>query len=279
MPETDPAGARREWGAVAPAWEAHRERLFENARPVSEWLVEHVDPKPGQTVVELTAGPGETGFLVAPLLGPSGRLVSSDVVPAMVDAAARGAARRGLDNVECRVLDAQQLDLPDRSVDAVLSRFGIMLLPEPHRAMAEIRRVLRQGGRLAYATWGAADRNPWIFVLGLALMQHGHPPSGDPFSAGGVFSLADPESNRALVTAAGFGDVTVEELTGTTRFENPDDYWSFSTAVAGPLAELVGSLGEDEVRDVRATLDGLLAPFERDGVLELPWSSIVTSAA
>ncbi len=280
MTDTDPSQeSQRHWSAVAPAWETYRNRLFEHVRSVSEWLVDQVDPQPGQTVLELTAGPGETGFLAAPRLGPSGKLISSDFVPAMVEAAQRGAAQRGLDNVECRVIDAQQVDLPDGSVDGVLSRFGLMLVPEQERALGEIRRVLRPGGRCAYATWGLPDTNPWLLLMVIALVQNGHAPPGDPFAPGGVFSLATPERNKELVAAAGFASVTVEELEGVMRFESPDDYWTFNTSVAGPVAALVASLGEEQVGAIRTTLDPSLAPFERDGRLEIPWRSVVTSVA
>lgn len=84
--DTDPSQeSLRHWSAVAPAWEEYRDRLFEQTRPVSEWLVRQVDPQPGQTVLELTAGPGETGFLAAERLGPNGRLISSDFAPDMVE--------------------------------------------------------------------------------------------------------------------------------------------------------------------------------------------------
>jgi SAM-dependent methyltransferase len=280
MTQIDPAQeSLRHWSAVAPAWEAYRNRLFESVRSVSEWLVDQVDPQPGRTVLELTAGPGETGFLAAARLGPDGRLISSDFVPAMVEAAQRGAAQRGLENVECRVLDAQQIGLPDGSVDGVLSRFGLMLVPEQERAMSEIRRVLRPGGRCAYAAWGPPDRNPWLFQLVTALLQNGHAPSGDPFAPGGVFSLAAAERNHELARTAGLADVTVDELTGVMRFEGPDDYWTFNTSLAGPLAQLVAALSSEQVRAVRTTLDPSLTPFERDGALELPWLSVVVSAA
>lgn len=269
----------RAWSTVAPAWEASRQRLFENLRSVSEWLIDHVDPEAGQTILELTAGPGETGFLAASRLGPSGRLISSDFVPAMVEAARRGAAERGLDNVECRVIDATDIDLPDGSVDGVLSRFGLMLIPAQDQAMHEIRRVLRPGGRCAYATWGPPERNPWIFQMVAALLQNGWTPPGDPAAPGGVFSLATGDSNRELAAGAGFADVSVEELEGVMRFEGPDDYWTMSTSVSGPVAEFVTSLSQGQVDAIRGTLDPSLAPFEVDGGLELPWLSVATSVA
>ena len=108
--------ARHIWEAVAPAWERQRDRLFASSRAVSEWLVDQPDPRPGQTVLELTSGPGETGFLVAERLGPDGRLVSSDLVPAMVDVARRGAADRGLRNVEFQVIDAQDIERGGQSL-------------------------------------------------------------------------------------------------------------------------------------------------------------------
>ena len=126
---------------VAAAWERYRDRLFEGQRTLSEWIVDHVDPQPGQTVLELTAGPGETGFLAAERLAPGGRLISTDLSEGMVAAARRGADARGLTNVECRTMDAQQIDLSDASVDGVLSRFGMMLLPEPHLAAAGQARI------------------------------------------------------------------------------------------------------------------------------------------
>jgi SAM-dependent methyltransferase len=177
------------------------------------------------------------------------------------------------------VLDAQQIDLPDASVDGVISRFGLMLVPDQQRAIAEIRRVLRPGGRCAYAAWGLPQHNPWIFQVVAALLQNGIAPPGDPFAPGGLFSLATAESNQSLAAAGGFTDVTVEELTGTMRFDDTDDYWTHIAAVAGPVAELASSLDEDRVKAIRDVLDPSLAAFEQDGALQIPWLATVTSLA
>src|SRR5687768_15765836 len=100
-------GARATWDGIAPAWERHRKLVFEDFRRVSELLVERVSPQPGQTILEVTAGAGDTGFLAAERLGHDGRLIATDLAPGMVEAIRRGAAERGLVNVESRVMDAQ----------------------------------------------------------------------------------------------------------------------------------------------------------------------------
>jgi ubiquinone/menaquinone biosynthesis C-methylase UbiE len=275
----DTDDVRRTWDRVAPAWERYRTRLFDSTRGVSDWLVEALDAQPGQTILELTAGPGETGFLVAERVGPDGRLISTDLAPAMVDAALRGAEARGLGNVECRVADAQRIDLPDGGVDGVLSRFGLMLVPDPVRAFGEIRRVLRPYRRLAYAVWGPIDRNTWIGLMISALVQHGHAPSGDPFGPGGVLSLAEPERNRDLLAGAGFQDVSVTEVAGAMPFADVDDYWMVQTTVAGPIADLVASMSPSEVDAVKATIEPSMDPFRTGDGYALPTLATVARAS
>jgi ubiquinone/menaquinone biosynthesis C-methylase UbiE len=279
MSERDPTrDALQTWDAIAPAWERHRVRLFENVRPVSEWLVNQIDPQPGQTILELSAGPGETGFLAAERVGASGHLISTDLAPGMVEAARRGAEARGLNNVECRVMDAQQIDLPDASVDGVISRFGLMLVPDPARTFSEVRRVLRPGRRLAYALWGMPDRNPWITLLIGALLQNGHAPPGDPFGPGGLFSLSEPERNRELLGGAGFSDVQIEEITGLMRFDGLSDYWALQTAVSGPVPALIASLTADDVDSIRASLEPMMAPFQSGNTYDIPSLAVAVTA-
>src|SRR5947209_18405133 len=264
---------------IAAAWERYRVRLFESQRELSEWMVRHVAPQPGQTILELTAGPGETGFLAAERVGPSGRVISSDLNEGMVAAARRGAEARGLTNVEFRVIDAQQIDLPDASVDGVLSRFGLMLVPELDRALAEIRRVLRPGAHLAYGVWGPFERNPWLTNLVGAVLEHGHVLPGDPFGPGGVFSLPTPEANRERLDAAGFTDIDVEEIHSAQLYDSLDDYWAVQTAVAGPISGIVRSLSDDDVSAIKATLASKIEAFRADdGSYALPTLALGVSA-
>jgi SAM-dependent methyltransferase len=274
------ADDRRAWGGVAAAWDRHRERLFETTRAVSERLVDVVDPGPGDVVLELGAGPGETGFLAAERVGTQGRLISTDAMPEMVEAARRGAESRGIANVEFRVLDAAAVDLADASVDAVISRFAVMLTPEPARVVREALRVLRPGRRFAYGVWGAMDQNPWMTALGMAMLTTGHlPPGPGPFDPGGVFSLADPAANRALMEAAGFIDVRVEEISGEMHYDTFDDYFTLQSEVSGPVAIAIDSLTDADLAAVRDAAQEQLEPHRVGDGYRTPWTAVVTSAA
>ncbi len=274
----------RVWGvqvseAMAAPWERHRRVLFETYREISEWLVDQLRPQPGETVLELGAGPGETGFLAAARVGAGGRLISTDLGQGMVDAARRGAEERGLANVECRVMDAHRLDLEDSSVDGVLSRFGLMLMEDPAQVLREARRVLRPGGRVAYAVWGDPEQNPGLTLPRAAVEGSGiQLPPPAPLLVG-PFSLADPERNRRLVGDAGLEEMAVQQLVSGTHFTSVDAYWSVQSEVAGQLAMILASLDADRVQAIRATLTALMEPFAiTDGYL-LPSQVVLVAAS
>ena len=134
-------------------------------------------------MLELAAGVGDTGFEAAATLGERGRLLSTDFSPAMVEAARRRGTELGVENVEYRVMDAERIELDADSVDGVLCRFGYMLMADQRR-LAETRRVLRPGGRLTLAVWGAQERNPFFVTIAISLVQHGHLPMPEPPGAG-----------------------------------------------------------------------------------------------
>jgi ubiquinone/menaquinone biosynthesis C-methylase UbiE len=273
----EPSGA--EWELVATEWETNRVRMFEAFRPVSDWLIDAVHPADGETILELAAGPGETGFLAAERVGPSGRVLSTDLAPTMVDAARRGAEARGLTNVECRLMDAQSIEMPSDSVDAVISRLGLMLVPDPRAVFAEVRRVLRAGGRLAYAVMGPPDRNQWMSLMMGALARAGRLPAGDnPFVLGGIFGLATSAVNEQLLTEAGFSDIRCDAVAGAMTVHDADDLWELQAKVAGPVRVALESMSEDEIAVARDALQEMLAPFASGDGYELP-SEVAVAAA
>ena len=181
--------------------------------------------RPGQTILELAAGAGETGYLAASRLGRQGRLISSDFAPRMVEAAKRVAGELGIRNAEFRVLDAEHLDMEDASVDGVICRFGYMLMGDPGRALRETRRVIRDGGRLVFSVFGEPVRNPWMTVARGVMTERGYLPPPDRVSR--AFSLQGSRRIEGLAKGAGFARSEVEEMEISFRFDNGDSLWTY----------------------------------------------------
>jgi SAM-dependent methyltransferase len=270
--------SHKAWRTIAPTWISRRDRIEESAGPVREWLLQRVGAEPGQTVLELAAGAGETGLNVANTLGQSGRLISTDFTPEMVDGARRRGEELGISNAEYRVMDAQNLDLEDDSVDRVICRFGYMLMADPPRALSETKRVLRPGGRLVLAVWGPPDRNPWAAIGAMTLVQRGHMPPPDP-TAPGIFYLGDQSRLRSLLEGAGFSDIEIQEIPVSFRFADVDDYVSMMSDTAGPIAMVIRGLPKDELEATRTQLSESFAPFAAAGGYKLPGLALAGSAA
>jgi SAM-dependent methyltransferase len=256
--------------AIAPTWERRRADIEEVATPVREWMLRQLRPRPGDTVLELAAGVGDTGFEAAAIVGEQGRLISTDFSPSMVEAARRRGAEVGLRNVEFLVMDAERLELDDDSVDGVLCRFGYMLMADPATALAETRRVLRPGGRVALAVWGPAERNPFFGIIAISLIRRGHIPPPEPPPAPGIFSMASAERTAALLEGAGFDEVRTEEVGGRFVLPSVDEYLSVIADTAGPIALALRGLSDAERADVKAEVEDSFARFAAGDGYELP---------
>jgi ubiquinone/menaquinone biosynthesis C-methylase UbiE len=251
------------WGQMAPGWQDRREWLMDITGRVNDWLVQKADPQPGQTILDIAAGTGDLGFHAAERVGQEGRVISTDFAPEMVDVARRFGEARGLTNVEYRVLDAESMDLDDDSVDGAVCRWGYMLMADPAAALKETRRVLRDGGPLAFAVWRTPDRNPWAAVPGMTLVQRGHMPAPEP-GAPGIFALGEPDRIRDLVTGAGFGEPELDEIAFEFRYADFDDLWDALVRIAGPLARVVNALPDDERQATHAAIMENVAPYRNE---------------
>ena len=242
-------------------------------------MIELLEPQPGQTVLELAAGPGETGFLTLPRLLPGGRLVSTDAAPEMIDVARRRAGELGLTDVRFAVEDAAQLTFPDASFDGILCRFGLMLVPEMERVAGEIARVLRPGGRAVLAVWASSRLNPWMTATGRAAIELGlsEPPDKD---APGPFRLADADRLRQVVESGGLTVLLVEEVTVHWRAASLEEWWATTRDTSRMLTELLARLDADETAALRRRAEELLHEYiAADGSLHVPGIARVLVAA
>jgi SAM-dependent methyltransferase len=265
------------WSAVAGGWAVHASFVDTRGEAVTERLLERARLRPGARVLELACGAGGAGLAAAELVGPGGEVVLTDVAPEMT-AIARGRAEAlGLRNVRTRDLDLEQIDEPDGSYDAVLCREGLMLVPDPARALGEIGRVLRPGGRVALAVWGPREANPWLGVVFDAVSAElgaEMPPPGIP----GPFSLEDADKLTGLLAQAGLADIDVCALPTPYRAASVEEWWSRTLALAGPLAQRLAALPDHAARVLFARARAAIADYETPAGLEIPGLSLIAAA-
>lgn len=193
-------------------WAAEAERYDSINRRFAERIVEALDPRPGERVLDVGCGNGALALAIGPRVAPDGDVTGLDLSGPMLAVARRRAEEAGLDNVAFEKGDAQVHPLPEAGFDAVVSRFGVMFFDDPTAAFANLRRALRPGGRLVVACWHELLRNEWLTVPSAAMLAYVPMPDlGDP-GGPGPFSLADPGRIRSILDDAGFVDSTVDEV-------------------------------------------------------------------
>jgi SAM-dependent methyltransferase len=267
------------WERAAAGWARRADAIRSFGMPVAAWMIDRLNLQAGQLVLELAAGPGDTGFLAAELVKPGGRLICSDLSPAMLDVARARSHEQGIENVEFRQLELEWIDLETASVDAILCRWGLMLAADPAAALTEMRRVLRVGGRLTLAVWDAPERNPWATIPSRALVELGHEEPGDPEEPG-MFALAAPGRLETLLVGAGFTEVVVETLSLSREDGAVERFLEATLDLSQPFAETRARLGEREWAQVEARVAELAAPYAGpDGTLRFPASSLVAAAS
>lgn len=276
-PNETRADARQGWEDMAQRWRALQDRIGDVTMPVSQTMIDAIEPQPGQRVLELAAGTGDLGFLAAELIQPGGTLICTDGAEAMIEQAKERAKELGVENVEFKPMELEWIDVPTATVDAVLCRFGYMFAVDRDAAFRETRRVLRPGGRLALATWAAVEHNPWAGARAAALEQEGHPPPSPP----GPFDLGSEAELRTLLEDAGFAEIEIEPV--EVSFEQPggiDDYWQTTLGISRHIRELVKELDPDAVHALRARIGANLQPYvQPDGGLRMPGRALVAAAS
>lgn len=185
---------------AAQAWADLREPLDLQLSPLGLRAIEALSPEPGETIVDVGCGTGQTVLQLAQRVGPEGRVVGVDIAPLLLDVARQHA--EGLDQVEFVTCDAAWLDLPGQRFDGLFSRFGVMAFANPIAAFSNLRRMMRPAGRLAFVCWRSLEENELDL---LPLRAAGLEAMLDPTP----FSFEDPDRVRAVLLAAGFRHIDI----------------------------------------------------------------------
>jgi len=234
------ASQKQDWSHVAAGWKKWWQTMERSAKPASDHLVELAALKPGDRVLDVATGIGEPAVTAARKVGPTGKVVATDQAPLMLAIARERAAELGLTNLEFREMDAEALDFPEQSFDAVLCRWGLMFLPDLTGALKRMHRLLKPGRRLAAAVWGLPPKVPFISVaMGTVRQQlQAPPPSPD---TPGPFSLADVTVLEQALKQAGFTEVRSEPLALTFEWASAENYTNFQQDIAAPIIAMLAN--------------------------------------
>lgn len=250
-PQSDPAaiaiqaGQQQVWNGAARDWSETEKYLGPASQIVSDRLIALAHVATGKRVLDVATGTGEPALTAARAVGPSGSVMGIDHAPQMLELARARAAGAGLSNVSFTEADAQALDLPPQSLDAVLSRWGLMFFLPLVPALQGFRRVLRPDGYLAAAVWGAPQQAPLLSASCAAVFAHlGRPLP--PADAPGPFNLANPEQLAQSLTDAGFRNVRAEPLTMSVTFPSVEAYVRDQRLVNMLVRTVIGQQPDDQ---------------------------------
>jgi SAM-dependent methyltransferase len=224
------------WNAAAGAtWAAFQIQLDRQLEPLGAEAMRVLDPAPGEHILDIGCGCGQTSFALAERVGANGQVLGVDISQPMLAVVRDRSVAAGGAAPIFREADAAAADLGEAAFDGVFSRFGVMFFSDPTAAFAHIRHAVKPQGRLAFVCWRPLAENPWMH----APMDAARPalpplPPSDP-TAPGPFAFSDPERVRSILTGAGFGAVRIAPFDTRIGSGNLQETVALTVRV-GPLA-------------------------------------------
>lgn len=261
---------RQQWDSVATGWKKWWLTIENGAQYVSRRMIELAEVEAGHRVLDIATGIGEPALLAASRVGPAGRVVATDLSPHMLDIARERAMALGLTNVEFMEADAERLDFPDGSFDAILWRWGLTDLPQPLNTLVAIRRMLAANGSFVTAVWDAGPKaRPLASVAATVAREMFDLPS--PEAEGPSSSEPVEHALAKELMHAGFSDVRTEALTLTLEFASTEDCTQYLTDVSPVFADLLSGKSAVQQAEYRHRLAGKLQQYvTAEGGVRIP---------
>ena len=216
---------------------------------------------PGQHVLDLAAGAGEQTIVIGKRVGPTGSVLATDISSNILNFAQKAALQAGLKNVKTQVMDGENLELPDDSFDAVISRVGLIYFPGQHKALTGMKRVLRPGGKVGAITYSVPENNKFFSVPVSIIRRRAQLPPPLPGQPG-PFSLGSPGVLEAAYKKAGFHDIQVRVVPSPLRMSSAAECVRFERESFGALHQMLAGVPEAERRSVWDEIEQELKKFE-----------------
>jgi len=264
----------QQWQEAAEAWHRWGPTLNSWLGPVTEVMLDMAKVGTGHRVLDVAAGAGEQSMTTASRVGPTGYVLATDISSNILEYAAAEATRLGHASVECRVLDGENLNVPEGSFDAVISRVGLIYFPDQQKALAGMKRALKPGGRVAAIVYSTPDKNTF-FSTPVGIIRRranlGPPLPGQP----GPFSLGAPGVLEAAFAKAGFREIESRVVPAPLRMPTAADCLRFEQESFGALHQMLSTLDEAAKQDAWREIADELAKFQTPSGFEGPCEMVV----
>ncbi|QMU28344.1 class I SAM-dependent methyltransferase [Adhaeribacter radiodurans] len=266
---------KQTWNKFSPGWRKWDDFTMDWLKPMGEEIIQSLQLKPTDKVLDIAGGTGEPGLSIANLV-TQGKVIITDLAEGMLEVARENAAKKGITNIKTVVCDVSELPFADESFDAVSCRLGFMYFPDMLLAAKEIARVLKPSGRVATAVWGTPDKNFWGTAAMSTInktMQLPGPPPGAP----GLFRCGNPGFIADLFSQAGFKNISETEIGGKLECGNNDTYWNFTNDVVAPAVAALSKADEATIAKIKSDVFHLVDQKCPDKKTALDYGAVVIS--
>jgi SAM-dependent methyltransferase len=252
---------REQWQQAAEPWHAWGPTIEDWLGEATELMLDLAGVGPGARVLDIAAGAGGQTVRAAQRVGSEGSVLATDIAPAILEYAARVAREAGLTNVVTREMDGEALEVDAGAYDAVISRLGLIYLPDRDRALEGIHRALRAGGRIATISYSTADRNEFFSIPVSVIRRRAGLPAPAPGQPG-PFSLGADGAIEEAYRAAGFGGIEVRRVAAPLRLATAAECVRFEQESFGALHQMLAGLDEDGRAEAWGEIESELRRFE-----------------
>ena len=265
---------REQWQAAARAWNDWGPLLRDWLGPATEIMLDMAAIGPGHRVLDVAAGAGDQTLQVAKQVGPNGHVLATDISANILAFAAENARRAGHGNVETKVLDGEELDVPEGAFDAVISRVGLIYFPDQQKALAGMKRALKPGGRVAAIVYSTADNNRFFSIPVSVIRRRANLPPPMPGQPG-PFSLGGPGVLGEIFRKAGVRDVESRTVPAPVRMKTAAECVRFEKESFGALHQMLAGLDDAGREAAWQEIEQELRAFEDRAGFEGPCEMIV----
>ena len=263
------------WNAIAESWHRWIPIMHVWYEPATELMLDLAQISPGDRVLDIAAGDGDQSLVAATRVGPSGYILAIDRADKLLAIAAQSAREAGLSNLETRIMDGENLELAEKSFDAVICRFALMFFKDPVQGLEGVRRVLKPGGRLSVVVYGENGDPEFLTALSTVQTYLGFKQQAKPAAT----SLGTWEVLEQTFTAAGFLDVEIHPLTLQVRMASAAECVRYLQDTSPTLREILLPVSPEARMDAWQTVEDSLSKYEGPSGFEVHHRVLVAAGS